>query len=80
MSKEQASSNAISQAALKVCSREELEQMSRISRMNLGSLIANRLEKAGPPPTVAELQGLKELALDYLSHPALERLSAINEL
>ena len=73
MNKDKVSSTDISKAALKVCSRAELEQMSRVSRMNLGSLIATRLEKAGPPPSVSELEGLKELALDHLSHPALER-------
>jgi hypothetical protein len=75
MKKETVSSTDISKAALKVCSREELEQMSRPQRMNLMSLIATRLEKAGPPPSVSELEGLKELALEHLSHPALGRLS-----
>ena len=75
MKKEQVSSNDILQAALKVCSRAELGAMSRISRMNLGSVIATRLEDGGQPPSISELQGLKELAVGDLSHPALEQWS-----
>ena len=75
MKKEQVSSNDILQAALKVCSRAELEQMSQVQRMNLMSVIATRLEDGGQPPSISELQGLKELAGFDLSHPALEQWS-----
>ena len=71
---EQSSQNAISEAALKVFSREELQQMSEPSRLSLGVLLERRLAKQ-PPPTVDELQGIKELVLEHLSHPALGALS-----
>ena len=72
---EQKLPNAISEAALEVCSREELQQMSINSLRTLGYLIDKRLQKEGPPPSVDELLGIKELALEYLSHPALETMS-----
>ena len=75
MNKEPASSNAISEAALKVCSREELTQMDKVSLSNLGHLIARRLDKPGPPPTQDELVGIKELVTDHLWHPAFNQLS-----
>jgi hypothetical protein len=68
------SPNAISEAALKVFSREELQAMSKPSRLSLGRLIEQRLMRL-PPPTVDELQGIKELVLEHLSHPALAALS-----
>ena len=70
-----ASSNAISEAALKVCSREELIQMERPQRSSLMHLIGHRLDKPGPAPTQAELQGIKELVTEHLWHPALNQLS-----
>ena len=75
MQTEKTSPNDISEAALKVCSREELTQMSKPQRLSLLHLISRRLKKPGPPPTLAELQGLKELVTDHLFHPALNGLS-----
>ena len=75
MNKEPASSNAISEAVLRVCSREELNQMDKVSLSNLGHLIGHRLDRPGPPPTQDELQGIKELVTEHLWHPALSRLS-----
>ena len=75
MNKEPASSSAISAAALKVCSREELIQMPKPQRSSLMHLIARRLDEPGPPPTLAELEGIKELVTDHLWHPALNQLS-----
>ena len=71
---EQTSQNAISEAALKVFSRDELVQMPKQQRLSLMHLIAQRLDKQ-PPPTVDELEGIKELVLEHLSHPALGALS-----
>jgi hypothetical protein len=40
------------------------------------TLISYRLEDDSiPPPTTAELEGIKELLLEHLSHPALIALS-----
>lgn len=76
MKKEPASVEAISEAALRVCSREELSQMPRQLRLSLMTLISYRLEDDSiPPPTTAELEGIKELLLEHLSHPALIALS-----
>ena len=68
MNKEPASSNAISEAALKVCSREELIQMPKPQRSSLMHLIARRLDK----------EGIKELVTDHLWHPALNQLSRLS--
>ena len=67
--------NPITEAALKVCSREELQQMPEIALLNLGYLIDKRLKEDGPPPSVDELQGIKELATEDLWHPALGTFS-----
>lgn len=75
MSKTPVSSQDITAAARQVCSLDELQQMSRIQLGNLGTVIARRLAKDGPPPTVDELQGLKELALEHLWHPAMDAVS-----
>ena len=75
MNKEPASSNAISEAALKVCSREEIIQMSTPQRRSFLHLVARRLDKPGPPPTQDELVGIKELATEHLWHPAFNQLS-----
>jgi hypothetical protein len=40
-------------------------------------LIEERLNRDGPPPTKAELEGIKELVLEHLWHPALSALSEI---
>ena len=71
MKKEPASVSAISEAALKVFTREELTQMPRPLRLSLMNLIGNRLDESHkPPPTVAELEGIKELLLEHLWCPA----------
>jgi hypothetical protein len=40
-------------------------------------MIERRLNQDGPPPTKAELEGIKELVLEHLWHPALSALSEI---
>lgn len=79
MNKEQVSSDDISKAVLKVFSREEISALPQRQLEDFAVMVQMRLEKAGPPPTVDELQGLKELALEHLSHPALEQFSKSNE-
>ena len=71
MTTEKKSQNPVTEAALKVCSREELQQMPEIALRNLGFLIDKRLREDGPPPSVEELQGIKELATEDLWHPAV---------
>ena len=75
MNKEPASLSAISEAALKVFSREELTQLGQPPLRSLGSLIGHRLDRPGPPPTQDELVGIKELVTDHLWHPAFNQLS-----
>ena len=75
MQTEKTSPDDISEAALKVCSLEELMQMSKPQRLSLLHLISRRLKEPGPAPTLAELQGIKELITDHLYHPALNGLS-----
>ncbi len=65
-------SPTIEQAVLKVYTREEIRNLSKITLKNLLILVERRL-KENPNPTVAELQGIRELVEDYLTHPAIER-------
>ena len=76
---EKVSSKDISAAALRVFSREELTQMPEPSRLSLGVLISKRLKKEGPPPTLEELQGIRELVTQHLWHPALSQLSEASQ-
>lgn len=78
MNNAQPSSKAIAEAALKVCSREELVQMSRPRRMTLIGSIADLLEKY-PNPTQAQLEGCKEM-LEYLYPKAFEGLGGLAKL
>ena len=68
MQTEQISPNAIYEMALKVCSAAELREMPRASLLSLAHLLKKRMLRE-PPPTLDELQGIKELVLDHLSHP-----------
>jgi len=47
--------------------------MDKRPRVHFFSMIGRRLDKPGPPPTVEELQGIKELATEHLWHPELTR-------
>lgn len=62
----------IKAAALKVFTYDELAQMPKPLRSSICHLIGKRLAKDGPPPTVAELEGIKELVLGHLWHPAFD--------
>ena len=75
MKTEPTSSNAIFEAALTVCSKAEFAKMSEQQGSSFLHLVAKRLDKPGPAPTQAELEGIKELATEHLWHPALSRLS-----
>ena len=80
MSKEPASPNDISEAALKVFSREELAQMPKPQCLTLMGLIEKRLNKDKPEPTLAELQGIRELVTDHLWSPAFNGLSQLSQV
>jgi len=69
--------NPITQAVLKVYTEQELRNLSKITRTNLAILVERRL-KENPNPTIAELQGIRELVEDYLTHPAIERWQSQN--
>lgn len=73
MTTEQTSSNAISAAALRVFSLEELRQMPRPQRLGFLHLIAKRLKSGKPEPTLAELEGIAEIATMHVSGIANER-------
>ncbi len=70
--------NPITQAVLKVYSRAELQNLSKVTLTNLLILVERRL-KENPNPTVMELQGIRELVEDYLTHPAIERWQSQNQ-
>lgn len=74
---EKVTSADISAAALRVFSREEIQQMPRPMRLSLASMIARRLEKPGPAPTRDELQGFRNLVEQDLWHPALGRAARL---
>jgi hypothetical protein len=75
---EKVSSKDISAAALKVFSAEELESMPKPSLSSLGTLLARRLAQR-PEPTLEELQGIKELVVEHLWHPALGTSSELSQ-
>ena len=68
----------IAQAVLKVYTREEIQNLSKVTLTNLLILVERRL-KENPNPTVAELQGIRELVEDHLTHPAIERWQSQNK-
>jgi hypothetical protein len=78
MSNEPASSNVISNAALKIFSREELVQMPRPRRLSLMGMIGRLLDDY-PNPTQAQLEGCREL-LDAVYPTAFEGLSGLSAL
>ena len=71
--------NPIAQAALKVYSRQELQNLSKITRKYFLILLERKL-KENPNATVAELEGVRELVEDYLTHPAIERWQSQNNV
>lgn len=74
MSKEKASPEDILAAAQQVFSMEDLQQMVKPQLSLLMDMIAKRLDKDKPAPTLAELQGIKELATEHLWNPAFSDL------
>ena len=69
----QASPNDIYEMALQVFSPEELQQMPRQQRLSLAVMLERRLEQQSAP-SKDELEGLKDLLLNDLWHPALSAL------
>jgi hypothetical protein len=77
MAKEPVSPKDIYEAALQVFLPGELSKMPRQQSISIALMIERRLNQDGPPPTKAELEGIKELVLEHLWHPALSALSEI---
>lgn len=71
MSKEPEALNDISKAVLQVFSQEELAAMSKPQLTNLVLMVSDRLKKE-EAPTLAELQGIKELS-EHLWSPAFDK-------
>ena len=71
MSNDEEIVKAISEAAMKVFTREEFLNTPKPAALHFLGMVERRLKDDGPPPTLAELEGLKELATEYLWHPAL---------
>lgn len=57
---------AITEAALKIFSREEIPFLPSRPFRDFLCLIAKRLDRPGPSPTVDELDDLRELAFEHL--------------
>ena len=60
----------ISAMALQVCSREELQQLSRPTLRGFLHLLEQKALRKGAPLTRNEILGIKEIALDYVSSDA----------
>jgi hypothetical protein len=80
MSNEQQSKPSILETALKVFSQEEIQNMPTPSLKTLGVLIGRRLSQAGPPPTHAELVGIRDLFENYLTLPGLGWKDKVDQL
>ncbi len=61
------SSTVISEMALQVCSLEELQRLSRPTRLGFLHLLEQKALRKGAPLTRMEILGVKEIALDYVS-------------
>ena len=72
-------SSAISDAALKVFSPDEIKRLPHQMRLSLAGMLRRRLERPGPPPTLEELQGIKQLVTEELWHPSLSNASKLRE-
>ena len=73
MKTEQVSPNDIYATALQVFSPEDLQQMPEQQQLSLATMLERRLAQQ-PAPTLDELEGIKELLLNDLWHPALSAL------
>ncbi len=73
MDKEPVSVNDIKDAILKVFTRDEISQMGQPQLNTLWHLIAKRLNANKPSPTLAELEGIRELVTIHLWHSAFDR-------
>lgn len=76
---EEVTAEEIIVAALKVFSREELQQLSRPVLLTIGTMIGKRLaDTTRAYPTIDELEGIRELATEHLWHAAFDRFSTSN--
>ena len=73
MKTEQVSPSDIYATALQVFSPEELQQMPKQQQLSLATMLERRLAQESAP-SKEELEGLKELLLNDLWHPALSAL------
>lgn len=62
----------IREFAMMVISREGLMALDPQPRLHFLGMVARRLEKPGPRPTLAEMEGLLELATEHCWHSAFE--------
>lgn len=72
-----ATSVEITEAVLKIFTPEQIRAASSMPMRNFIYMVKRRLQKAGPPPTVDELDGLRELAFEHLWTGALDAYSGI---
>ena len=77
MQTEKVSPAAISEAALRVYSQDDLEQMEPQRRRTFLSSVARRLEQGSV--SEEELKGIRELADNDLWHPAFGRQYSISQ-
>jgi hypothetical protein len=67
--------STIMEYALKVITVDELHALQEQPRSMFFSMLNRRLMQPGPAPTVAEVEGLREMATEVLWHPALGRVA-----
>lgn len=73
MDKEPASANEIKEAIFKVFTPDEISQLGQPQLNTLWLLVAKRLNANKPLPTLAELEGIRELVTIHLWHSAFDR-------
>jgi hypothetical protein len=75
MSNEEISPQDIYAQAQRVFSAEEWTHLPVQLQSALCGMFRRRLQDNKEPPTLAELQGIRELATEHLWHPALNGMS-----
>lgn len=72
-----ATSSNLTEAVFKIFTPDDIRVASPMPMRNFIYMVRRRLEKAQPPPTVDELDGLRELAFEHLWAGALDPYSGI---
>ena len=70
-----ATSAEITEAVFKIFTPDQIRAASPMPMRNFIYMVRRRLQKAGPPPTVDELDGLRELAFEHLWAGTLDAYS-----